>query len=453
MKRSIKYRKKTDLPKEYCELRFLEPSQKDGLKVSTQKLNISSDLIEKLNLLNIQQDRNTDNILLSITKEEPKNKDSLMALRCRVSHCIYENISRIYKQFSQYEDIKLIELTEMLIILLDDSGDSYLRIPNNESDKKRSLIKKVFCWETIQFMNRNNDLKPFSAEIIFQFNSSLSNLTTWTKNKVQGSNELKSYLKKCGILLISPWALIADSSSKRITEAWDRYGEGVFQTSYIKKLHESYIEEYKKAKNVYKEKKGKISGWQPDENFLKSLNPPQLNKDTLLLLNKALRKYLLAIYKPRQFENNEESQIESFDEIIDDDSKINLISKIDATLRSSGESIIKELIKQDKKKWDKDKSRKLAWKLYSQGLSQREIASRCAHKQAWVSKLIPEKKIAESVAQDAAIILLRVDMLSSLKNDIYGIERLVESLKNHFINSELNVNGPLLKQLIKEVIE
>ena len=83
------------MAKEYCELCFLEPAQEDGLKVSTKKLDISSDLIEKLNLLTIQQDRNTDNILLSITKEEPKNKDSLMALRCRVSHCIFENISRI----------------------------------------------------------------------------------------------------------------------------------------------------------------------------------------------------------------------------------------------------------------------------------------------------------------------------------------------------------------------
>ena len=441
------------MAKEYCELCFLEPAQEDGLKVSTKKLDISSDLIEKLNLLNIQQDRNTDNILLSITKEEPKNKDSLMALRCRVSHCIFENISRIYKQFSQHEDIKLIKLTEMLIILLDDSGDSYLRIPNNESIKKRSFIKKVFCWETIQSMKRNNDLKPFSAEIIFQFNSSLSNLTTWTKNKVQGSNELKSYLKKCGILLISPWALIADSSSKRITEAWDRYGEGVFQTSYIKKLHESYIEEYKKAKNVYKEKKGKISGWQPDENFLKSLNPPQQNEDTLSLLNKALRKYLSAIYKPRQFENNEESQIESFEEVIEDEPENNLITNIDSTLRSSGESIIKELIKQDKKKWDKDKGRKLAWELYSQGLSQREIAAKCDHKQSWVSKLIPENKISERIAQDAAIILLRINEFSSLKNDINGIERLVEGLKNHLINSELNEKKPLLKQLISEVIK
>ena len=37
--------------------------------------------------------------------------------------------------------------------------------------------------------------------------------------------------------------------------------------------------------------------------------------------------------------------------------------------------------------------------------------------------------------------------------DINGIERLVESLKNHLINSELNEKRPLLKQLIKEAIE
>ena len=63
-----------------------------------------------------------------------------------------------------------------------------------------------------------------------------------------------------------------------------------------------------------------------------------------------MRKYLSAIYTPRQFENNEESQIQSFEEDIDDDSKINLISKIENTLRNCGEPIIKELINQDKKK-------------------------------------------------------------------------------------------------------
>ena len=438
------------MAKEYCELCFLEPAQEDGLKVSSKKLDIDSELIEKLDLSNIQEDKNIDNILLSIAKEEPKNKDSLMALRCRVSHSIVQKISLIYKQFSKMEDI---ELSEMLVILLDDSGENYLRIPINELNKKRSFIKKVFCWETIQNMQSKNNIKPFSAEIISEFNSSLSNLNTWTKNKVQGSSQLKSYLIKRGVLLKTTWSLIADSSNKRILEAWNRCGEGKFQTSYIKKLHESYIKEYKKAKTIYKEQTGKISGWQPDEEFLKSLNPPQQNKEALLTLGKAIRKYLTGVYKPIRFENDLESKFESFDKDIEDEPENNLITKIDLILRSSGESIIKELINQDKKKWDKDKSRKLAWQLYSQGFSQREIASRCAHKQAWVSKLIPEKKIAESVAQDAAIILLRVDNFSSLKNDIYGIERLVESLKNHLINSELNVNGPLLKQLIKEAIE
>ena len=438
------------MAKEYCELCFLEPAQEDGLKVSTKKLDISSDLIEKLNLLNIQQDRNTDNILLSITKEEPKNKDSLMALRCRVSHSIVQKVSLIYKQYSKMEDI---ELSEMLIILLDDSGDSYLRIPINELNKKRVFIKKVFCWETIQNIQSKNNIKPFSAEIISEFNSSLSNLSTWTKNKVQGSSQLKSYLIKRGVLLKTKWSLIADSSNKRILEAWNRCGEGKFQTSYIKKLHESYIKEYKKAKTIYKEQTGKISGWQPDEEFLKSLNPPQQNKEALLSLDKAIRKYLTGVYKPIRFENDLESKFESFDKDIEDEPENNLITKIDSTLRSSGESIIKELIKQDKKKWDKDKGRKLAWELYSQGLSQREIAAKCDHKQSWVSKLIPENKISERIAQDAAIILLRINEFSSLKNDINGIERLVEGLKNHLINSELNEKKPLLKQLISEVIK
>ena len=335
--------------KDYCEISKIEAS---SLKVERKVLDIDTNLIEKFDLLNSQPTENIDKNLLLLAQKNPKEKDSLMALRGRVSHPISQKINLIYNQFKErYE----IELSEMLIILLDDSGDKYLRVPKNTPDKKRGFIKKIFCWETIEDMQMKDNLKPFTAEIIAEFNSSLSNLTTWTKNKVQGSSDLKSYLKKCGILLISPWALIADSSSKRITEAWDRCGEGVFKTHYIKKLYESYIYEYKKAKAIYKVQTGKISGWHPDENFLKSLNPPQENKETLLLLDKALRKYLSAIYTPRQFENNEESQIQSFEEDIDDDSKINLISKIENTLRICGEPIIKELISQDKKNGTKIK--------------------------------------------------------------------------------------------------
>ena len=88
-----------------------------------------------------------DKKLLKITKKEPDSKDPLLALRCRVSFPIYEKINLIYKQFSNgYE----IDLNEMLIILLDDSGENFLRLPS-EAENPRKFLKKVFCWNTENF--------------------------------------------------------------------------------------------------------------------------------------------------------------------------------------------------------------------------------------------------------------------------------------------------------------
>ena len=64
--------------------------------------------------------------------------------------------------------------------------------------------------------------------------------------------------------------------------------------------------------------------------------------------------------------------------------------------------------------------------------------------------MLPEKKISESIAQEAAIVLLRIEDFSELKKDPYGIDRLVDGLRNHLINSELDVKGSLLRELVKE---
>ena len=435
--------------KDYFQLRYLDSSQKGGLKLNWKNLDIDTSFLERYDLLNIEQDENIDNLLLQITQEEPRNKDSLMALRCKVSHSIVKKIKQIYEK---YQDSDRININEMYVILLDDNGEDYLKIPSAEKSQKASYIKKIFCWETIKFMEKNKNINPFSAEIISQFNSSLSNLNTWTSNKVQGNNKLKSYLIKCGILLQTKWSLIADSSSRRIIEAWNRCGEGAFTSEYIKKLYDSYIKEYKKAKIIYKKEKGKTSGWQPDEEFLKSLDPPQKNTDVFDALDNALRNYLTGVYKIEYKEDYEDFGALSTEANIEDELDKKLIKKIESSLRNCGKPIIKELIKKDKQKWAKDKSRELCWQLYGDGLSQREIASRCEHKQAWVSKMLPEKKISESIAQEAAIVLLRIEDFSDLKKDPYGIDRLVDGLRNHLINSELDVKGSLLRELIREEI-
>jgi hypothetical protein len=414
-----------------------------------KRLDFDPKFEKQFNLESKEVSEDFDKKLLSFTKNNPSSKDSLLALRCRVSFPIYEKVNLIHKQFSnQYE----IKLDEMLVILLDDSGDNYLRLPSELDSKKNKFIRKTFSWETILDMKNNKFIKPFSAEVISEYNPKLSNLSTWTRNKVQGNYDLKSYLKSFGLLLISPWALIADSSRSMIINAWERCGEGQLKLNYVEKIYNSYIHKYKKAKESYKQRTGKISGWIPDEEFLISLDPPQKNTSNLLLIDKAIRQYKSGIESARSFENNEENQIENNYNDDNDFIRKDLTQKINKTLVSFSTEMIKKIINQDKNKWGKDEARKLAWKLYGDGLSQRDIAYKCSHKQGWVSKLIPEKRIAEEIAQDAAIEILKIKELNFLKKDPDGIERLIETLKNYLLNTENKNNVCILRNLIKEEI-
>ena len=414
-----------------------------------KRLDFDPKFEKQFNLESKEVSEDFDKKLLSFTKNNPSSKDSLLALRCRVSFPIYEKVNLIHKQFSnQYE----IKLDEMLVILLDDSGDNYLRLPSELDSKKNKFIRKTFSWETILDMKNNKFIKPFSAEVISEYNPKLSNLSTWTRNKVQGNYDLKSYLKSFGLLLISPWALIADSSRSMIIKAWERCGEGQLKLNYVEKIYNSYIHKYKKAKESYKQRTGKISGWIPDEEFLVSLDPPQKNTTNLLLIDKAIRQYKSGIESARSFENNEENQIENNFNDDNDFIRKDLTQKINKTLVSFSTVMIKKIINQDKNKWGKDEARKLAWKLYGDGLSQRDIAYKCSHKQGWVSKLIPEKRIAEEIAQDAAIEILKIKELNFLKKDPDGMERLIETLKNYLLNTEDKNYVCILRNLIKEEI-
>jgi len=434
------------LKRDYCNLYFLDSFT---AKVNRKRLDFDPKFEKQFNLESKEVSEDFDKKLLSFTKNNPSSKDSLLALRCRVSFPIYEKVNLIHKQFSnQYE----IKLDEMLVILLDDSGDNYLRLPSELDSKKNKFIRKTFSWETILDMKNNKFIKPFSAEVISEYNPKLSNLSTWTRNKVQGNYDLKSYLKSFGLLLISPWALIADSSRSMIINAWERCGEGQLKLNYVEKIYNSYIHKYKKAKESYKQRTGKISGWIPDEEFLISLDPPQKNTSNLLLIDKAIRQYKSGIESARSFENNEENQIENNYNDDNDFIRKDLTQKINKTLVSFSTEMIKKIINQDKNKWGKDEARKLAWKLYGDGLSQRDIAYKCSHKQGWVSKLIPEKRIAEEIAQDAAIEILKIKELNFLKKDPDGMERLIETLKNYLLNTENKNNVCILRNLIKEEI-
>ena len=145
--------------KDYCNIYFLDSFSS---KVKKKELAFDPKFEKEHNLLAKEYSDNFDKELLTITKKETSLKDPLLALRCRVSFPIYEKINLIYKQFSNGFEI---DLNEMLIILLDDSGDQFLRLPIDQ-ENPRKFLKKVFCWDTVQIMKGRKFIKPFSAEII-----------------------------------------------------------------------------------------------------------------------------------------------------------------------------------------------------------------------------------------------------------------------------------------------
>ena len=103
-------------------------------------------------------------------------------------------------------------------------------------------------------------------------------------------------------------------------------------------------------------------------------------------------------------------------------------------------------------KWQKDASRKLAWELYSQGMGQREIATRCDHKQGWVSKLLEEKTLSESIAQEASLSLVRRSGFQEIRKDPQGLDRMIEQLRNHLVSSEQEGDISPLRQMVKTAL-
>ena len=376
----------------------------------------------------------------------------LLCLRCRVSNVIAKKLQILHQKHREQHEL---ELQDMAACVLDDAGESVLRRREQAEDGSIVDHRDSFTWVTIQSVP-SREIKPFTAEILRSYDPSRCGLPTWSETRVQGNNELKQYLRSCGLLLISPWALLADTSKKRIKEAWQQCGEGDMTLEQVQTLHASYIEAYRPAKAAYQEKTGKSSGWLPDATFLQSLNPPLIEDLPLRQLDKAIRRYIAL--RPRAFLDGEEATVvdpTSLEQVAgehDQDSSTELQGQILQVLESAAQPLIQAFLEKDRDKWIKDPSRELAWQLYGDGMSQREIANRCGHQQGWVSRLLKEGKRSHAIALDAATDLIRQPAFQSLAMDPNGSERLVDALQNHLVTSEQEGDVAPLRRWIRSYL-
>ena len=435
---------------EFENLYFIDSFKK---VVKTKKIQACSKLITRENLL---FEENSHNVFariffLAINKD---SIEALLCLRCRVSRSINNSIRKLYKKHSEIYEIDYLK---MMSYVLDDKGETKLKFLNNEKEKNNQT---VFKWSNV-IKIKKNILRPFGLRVLLDFNSELSNIDTWTFHKVRSNSELKSYLISLGLSFHGTWSLIADQSSSRISQAWRFYGDGSINNSELEIFHKSYVENYKKSKSEYRKRKKTMMGWHPDYEFLQSLIPKQSSTEMLEKIADSVRKLLAAAKgAPQNFRQlegltNEELFLNRvYEEPLDieSDTEEKIINLIRLTIREASFEVIKDILKSEKVNWKKDETRKLAWILYSDGLSQREIAKRCDHKQGWVSKLIKEKVILERVSLIAAIKLKEYVEFEALKNEPNKIDNLIMQLQDYLITRQPDSELSVLKSVIKEVL-
>ena len=373
-----------------------------------------------------------DRLLLQ-RSQATNDPQPLLCLRCHISHPLEAWVRALHGRFHTSYDL---DLTAIASYALDDTGALKLRCSTDRQEP--------FTFAALQELPPGL-ISPFSGEVLRTYDPSRCGLPHWARMKIQCHNELKAYLRQQGLLLISDWALLADSSPRRIRESWERCGTAAHSSESMETLHSRFRTLYREAMVAYRSRTGKGSGWQPDQQFLQALAPEQAapeTSDQLQTLAAAVRKLMCGRWMQSTASACDEpadqidpsSETEADDENPTEDQVMR--AQIEEAIAKALNATMPEEMAREQRKFAKAPERQLAWKLYGEGMSQREIAQRCDHQQAWVSKLLDEKRRSGLIATAAAAELKRHSTFVALMSDVEGCERLVTALRNHLIEPE-----------------
>ena len=391
--------------------------------------------------------RNSDNQLLkaSIKSDDPA---PLLCLRCHISHPLEAWMRVLYGRFKDNYDL---DLSAIASYGLDDVGSDQLRL-------SRDSATKPFSHSALADLP-SGMVSPFSAEVLRTYDSSRCGLPHWARQKIQCHNELKTYLRQQGLLLISDWALLADTSPTRIRDSWESCGEDGIPLTQLVELHQHYKPLYREAMAAYRQRSGKGSGWQPDLEFLQALNPEQKAEDTMLQL-KAMADAVRQLLSGRWISSSDAGEaswdtadpasLATEESGADGQDDLKLREQINGALSRAIEALMPTEMEKEAKKFAKAPERRRAWQLYGEGMSQREIGPACDHQQAWVSKLLDEKRRSTAIATSAALELKQLPAFTSLVASVEGTEQLVDALRNHLIEPEREgADAPLRRWVLQ----
>lgn len=366
----------------------------------------------------------------------------LLCLRCRISHALE---TWLLVTFNAHQRSTGIELEAMASYALDDDG--VLTIPTGPSETA------PFTYAQIASMPAGL-ISPFTAEVLRSYDPSLCGLPHWAKLKIQAHNELKAYFKQHGLLLISDWALLRNSSATRVRQACEQHLRSGDTIEALCALHSRYGPLYDAAKLVHKQQTGKASGWQPDLPLLRELAPdedPFTTSDRLKAIAQAIRR-LMTEKASQSLDQAVEAGYEAVDPASlsspaqdDSPSPQELKALIHVALVRAMDQHMPQVLGSTVKNAE---LLRCLWAGWAEGLTNRPLAARCGTTPGTVSKAMRPTEHATTIATAAAVELKRHPAFASCGSSVEAAERLVGALRNHLLEPEREGEVAPLRQWV-----
>lgn len=409
---------------EYQELTLLNPQ---GIRAVAQPLAAAA--LAAVACEASEPSRRLDLVLLEAS-QATADPLPLLCLRCRISHALAAWLIATHRAHREQHGI---ELEVMASYGLDDDGALTIRTsPDAQSP---------FTYAELASLPAGL-ISPFSAEVLRSYEPALCGLPHWARLKIQAHNELKAYFRQHGLLLISDWALLRDSSPRRVRQACQEQLSSGDTVESLCALHGRYRPLYDTAKQEYKARTGKASGWQPDLPFLRALAPDQepfATLDRLKAIAQAVRRLLTGTTRSTLSDGAELAEHTAdpgsltAGEGSEAWSSAELTALIDAALQRAIAAALPALLRSQGK--DRELLRCL-WAGWAEGLTNRPLAERCGTSCGTVSKRLRPSEHATAIATSAAVELKRHPAFAALAQSLEGAERLVAALRNHLLSSE-----------------
>jgi len=367
---------------------------------------------------------------------------AFLCLRCRASWPLEQHLLAWHRLYQQSHSLDLAELASFA---LNDAGQALpFHTPADEGGPAGSFV----------------------VEVVRSWNYERAGLPHWARTRLEGCNDLKRFFRDHGILLIGDWALLADSSQVQVRRAMELAGGSTdLSAEEAAVLHARYRPVYQKAKLIHRQRTHRQQGWEPDDAFLRELEPNQpiaLTSTRLKTVAKALRSLISGQWVgsgPSKATENDQDLMETLADprpspmqaLEIQEEQLNLGRQARQVLLEVGHAYLTAMVAAMP---TAEREQQLCfWRHWLTGASSRRISECCGAPQARVSRRMKIEARAEEIGQAALERLIRIPDFQGIRTDADRIEAAARGLMNHLLNPEQEDGESPLRQMVRAVME